>query len=252
MRYIFCAPTDFEDEQREGIKAYLSQRNIYLGDCTTLLCDYNYSDKEYDAGVKYMLSELHEGDILYVWDLSSLGKTLENLYTNLLFSSSKQVVIVQCLDGEIIGNETNETNAIIRGIGIASRIAYNAKQSSTKRGLARRKQLIEKEGGFYSKSGKWVTRLGSPTPPSPKAAEASARNAKLRKKKWQETSVGYQWVIKQLQAGTKRKDIIDEFNKRHITNPEDYSTVQGKPLTAPILSNWASQYEIEKENGSHD
>ena len=255
MRFIYCSPTENESEQLQGIKEYLRNRGIFTGDCTTLLSDYAYNDTKYDAGIKYLLSNLHEGDVLYVWDLASLAKSLSNLYTNLILANNKGITVVQCLDGEVISKDIEEASAIIRGIGIASRIDFNAKQSSTKRGLEERKRLIEENGGFYSKSGKWVTKLGAPPGReiSDKQIEASRRAHRLNRDTWRASSVGYNWVIEQLKAGVPRRTIVAEFNRRHETNPQDYSTRQGQALCEGTLSRWAKELEMDssEDNGNN-
>lgn len=122
MRYIYYLPGTAEDEQRKGIKEYLSLRGIYPGDCTTLQADYPYDESDYDRGIRNLISNLKEGDTLYVWDFSSLGKSLESLYTNLLLGTNEGISIVQCLDGTVASNESAESIAIVNAIGIASRI----------------------------------------------------------------------------------------------------------------------------------
>ena len=249
MKYVYFAPNEQEKEQRQGVKEYLSLRQIYMGDCTTLLSDYEYGDTKYDSGVKYMLSSLKEGDVLYVWDLSALAKSLTNLYTNLLFSNSRGIIIIQCVDGEVLSPETDETSALIRGIGIASRIDFAFKQSTTKKGLAAKRKQLEENGGFFNKRGEWVTHLGAPLGReiSDSQKEAIGKAHRLRSKSWRATSVGYQWVIEQLKSGVPRKAIVAEFNKRHVTNPNDYSTRQGGTLCEGTLSRWAKKL-LEEDN----
>lgn len=242
MKYVYFAPNEQELEQKQGIKDYLSLRQIYMGDCTTLLSDFEYRDTKYDSGVKYMLTSLKEGDVLYVWDLSALAKSLTNLYTNLLFSISRGIIIIQCIDGEVLSPETDETSALIRGIGIASRIDFAFKQSTTKKGLAAKRKQLEENGGFYNKRGEWVSHLGNSKGVNMlKAQKASVIARRQLKNGWKKTSVGYKWVIEQIKAGVPRRIIVSEFNRRHETNPEDYSTRHGGTLCEGTLSRWAKE-----------
>lgn len=251
MKYVYFAPNEQEKEQRQGVKEYLSLRQIYMGDCTTLLSDYEYGDTKYDSGVKYMLTSLKEGDVLYVWDLSALAKSLSNLYTILLFSSTQGIIIVQCIDGEVISPETEEANAFIRGIGIASRIDFSFKQSSTKKSLEARKKQLEENGGFYNKKGQWVTHLGRGKGCDMSAAVAISREVRTKNSKdWKKASVGYNWVIEQVKNGVSRRSIVAEFNKRHETNPNDYSVRRGGPLCEGTLSRWIK--EILEDNQSNE
>lgn len=61
----------------------------------------------------------------------------------------------------------------------------------------------------------------------------------LSPEEWKKQSKGYQWVQEQLKLGKRRKDIIYEFNLRHRKDPDNYSSREGKELSAAILSHWA-------------
>ena len=244
MRYIYYTNSSQEIKQRQGIKDYLSSRGIYIGDCTSLLCDYGIDSPNYDTGIMNMFTELKDGDVVYVWDLAVLAKSLDSLYSLLLSSSQSGISIVQCLDGEVIGSESAESLAFIKGIGVASRIVFDAKSKSTKRWINEKRRLIEEQGGFYNKHGEWKTHLGSNKGVDTRAAvAANVVSSKRRKEEWYQNSIGYKWVIEQLEAGLSRKEIVAEFNKRHETNPEDYSTRWGKPLSEAVLCRWIQLME---------
>lgn len=63
--------------------------------------------------------------------------------------------------------------------------------------------------------------------------------------RWKQKSVGYLWVINEVKAGNSYGFIVDEFNRRHEQNPEEYSTRTGKPLTSAILSNWIKEAGLD-------
>lgn len=56
---------------------------------------------------------------------------------------------------------------------------------------------------------------------------------------WKKKNLGFLWVKKQLALGRPRKEIIYEFNEVHKKNPENYSSREGKELSAAILSHWS-------------
>ena len=340
MRYIYYLSGNSEDEQRKGIKEYLSLRGIYPGDCTTLQSDYSYEESEYDQGIRNLISGLKDNDTLYVWDFSSLGKSLESLYTNLLLGTNEGVSIVQCLDGTVASNDSPETIAIVNAIGIASRIElkiskiqrrqkYAAPQENKLAAsgiksisvpadsydpdkiIVRRytdksiivcgdsreyKEGIKAIGAIYNPRinngrGAWIVSLkklhllqealaganyvvmqdcyiskadyqakqgdtkresvskrgGVEITMKSKASfsqnnrtltKGSNKTGGIRRRDWM-SSIGFHWALEQLQDGKSRKSIVAEFNKRHATNPEDYSTSTGKPLTEAILSLWS-------------
>ncbi len=247
MRYIYYT-NHKEDKQRTGIKDYLTFRGIFWGDCTTLFSDFKYDDPNYDVGIKNMLTSLAEGDIVYVWDLSVLARNLDSLYALLLSASQMGISFVQCLDGEVISSESAESLAFIKGVGLASRIIFESKSLSSKRGLDEKRRLIEEQGGFYNKNGEWMTRLGPPIGRTFSESSRAAMGAghRRRKEEWRATSVGYTWVVSQLKAGIPRRQILAEFNRRHVTNPEDYSTRTGGPLCEGTLSRWAHELDDQE------
>lgn len=59
-----------------------------------------------------------------------------------------------------------------------------------------------------------------------------------RAEEWKTESIGYKWVLEKVLEGVPRKEIIQEFNKRHEQDPQNYSTRTGKPLSDGILSIW--------------
>ena len=56
---------------------------------------------------------------------------------------------------------------------------------------------------------------------------------------WKKTNPGFLWVKEQLAMGRARKEIILEFNNKHKSDPENYSSRDGKELSAAILSHWS-------------
>ena len=239
MRYIYYINNLQGETQRNGIKEYLLSRSVYPGDCTSLLCDFGIDSPNYDIGVRNMLAELSKGDIVYVWDLAVLAKRLDSLYSLLLYTSQTGITIIQCQDGEVIGSESAESLSFIKGIGVASRIVFETKSKISKRGIEERKRKIEEQGGYLNKRGEWKTHLGRDKGSENREAVAAAvASVKRKRKEWLQNSVGYNWVIEQLKAGLSRKEIVREFNKRHETNPEDYSTREGRPLSKGVLCRW--------------
>lgn len=85
------------------------------------------------------------------------------------------------------------------------------------------------------------------TPPVVSISKDEGATAPTKEKKkpslspeeWKKQSKGYQWVQEQLKLGKRRKDIIYEFNIRHRKDPDNYSSREGKELSAAILSHWA-------------
>ncbi len=124
MKYVYYlrSPEKTEQEQKQGIKSYLSNRGLLIGDCTNLPPEYDFADPDYTIGVRDLLSKLKKGDVLYVWDYLVLGKTLEEIHTSLLLGTKEGGTVIQCFDGTVANNEDSDGLAIINAIGIASRL----------------------------------------------------------------------------------------------------------------------------------
>lgn len=80
-------------------------------------------------------------------------------------------------------------------------------------------------------------------PSTKKPLKAKARkHSQIRSAdEWKKQSAGYLWAQEQLKLGRPRNEIIYEFNLRHKKDPENYSSREGKPLSAAILSHWAKE-----------
>ena len=117
----------------------------------------------------------------------------------------------------------------------------------TQLALAERKKQIEKNGGFFSKSGHWRKHLGNEKGVDVSAAAAvQARNKADEARAWRESSDGYRWIKKQVQKGRLQKDILREFNEFHEMGLAGFSTREGCKMNACTLSKWIQ--EIRRQN----
>lgn len=117
---------------------------------------------------------------------------------------------------------------------------------NTRVALAERKRQIEREGGFFSKSGNWCTHLGNKKGASMKEAH-QAGHAALHQisQDWRETSPLYSWVTIQVFKRRPRKDILEEAQELYNRNPDKYCTRQGKPLSKGVLSVWIKELQMQ-------
>lgn len=109
----------------------------------------------------------------------------------------------------------------------------------TKIALDERIKQRDQNGYWISKTGNLRTALGQPKGYRPAAAqEAAIRSKQEAAIQWQQTSPAFAWVRQQVAKGKPRKEIIQDFNELHQTNPTDYSTREGAPLSPGVLSKW--------------
>ena len=189
-----------------------------------------------------LLMRCNQGDTIYVSELSRLGRNMSDLFQIVTTASDKGIRIIQCKDGSVIENESIGGKALLFALSLAAEIEVANIRQRNNMGLQARKKLLARDGFFVSKSGKVCTKFGRE-----KGADLSAANAasveskKLAAKEWREKSVGYQWVVRQLQKGKSRKEIEAEFNEMHNAGVEGFCTAKGGPLTKATLSLWASE-----------
>ena len=117
----------------------------------------------------------------------------------------------------------------------------------TKKSLEKRKELIEKEGGFYSNHGKWVTRLGGNTD----TTAARAVSCKMRvaaREKWLKESEVSKYVLARWMEGISFMDILRDLEKMYATTPHVYCSREGKQIGKGQLSKMISFYKEWKKD----
>ncbi|MBO6248856.1 MAG: recombinase family protein, partial [Bacteroidales bacterium] len=118
-------------------------------------------------------------------------------------------------------------------------------QLKTKLALDERKKQIERDGGFFSKSGNWCTHLGGKKGDDlSKARAAAAAVANKKSSDWRDSSPLYSWAQIQYYKKRSRKEILEEAEKLFQKSPEIYCTRQGKMLTKGILSVWVREWQM--------
>lgn len=115
----------------------------------------------------------------------------------------------------------------------------------TQLALDERKKQIERDGGFFSKSGNWCTHLGGKKGDDlSKARAAAAAVANKKSSDWRDSSPLYSWAQIQYYKKRSRKEILEDAEKLFQKSPEIYCTRQGKMLTKGILSVWVREWQM--------
>lgn len=97
------------------------------------------------------------------------------------------------------------------------------------------KEYRSKQGRPVTKAilSHWAKELGYDVRPGGKAKE--------NLDKWKDNNEGYQWFKAQILEGVTPEAIIAEFNKRHATNPQAYSTPLGAGMTISTYNRWRKE-----------
>lgn len=229
-------------QQQECVHGYLRSHGVDPESLEVIEEHASGTIKHTERKLYGLLMRCQAGDTIYVSELSRLGRNMSDLFQIVTTASDRGIKLVQCKDGSVIENESIGGKALLFALSLAAEIEVANIRQRTNMGLQARKELLEKDGFFVSKSGKVCTKLGREKGCDTSAASAaSAESKKQAARDWKERSAGYQWVKRQLQKGASRKQIIEEFNENRASGMEGFCTSTGAALSAGVLSKWASE-----------
>ena len=117
----------------------------------------------------------------------------------------------------------------------------NQLRELTKNSLTKRKELIMSQGGFYSKSGRWVTKIGRDKGVDlTKASRASSLSKKREALKWFQESPAVKFAHEQIAQGATRKQVLEKLSELYDIDPKMWGTHKGARVSPGILSRWLS------------
>ena len=229
-------------QQQECIFGYLRRSGIEPASLEVVEEHISGTVKHTERKLYGLLMRCGKGDTIYVSELSRLGRNMSDLFQIVTTASDRGIKLVQCKDGSVIENESIGGKALLFALSLAAEIEVANIRQRTNMGLQARKEMLERDGFFVSKSGRVCTKLGREKGCDlSSASAASAESKKIAAREWKEKSAGYQWVKRQLQKGVPRKQIIEEFNENRASGMDGFCTSNGAALSAGILSKWASE-----------
>ena len=105
------------------------------------------------------------------------------------------------------------------------------------------KEILEELDNLYKKAPElYSTRTGQPITTATLSLWAKRlgfeNQTKIKSQSWKDNSVGYQWFKREIIAGASQEEIIAEFNARHESDPESYSTPMGAGMTISTFMRW--------------
>lgn len=243
--------TDKQDQtqQIQALKEWSEPKGIKI--------DVIEMDEGVSGGVSYkerrllgLVQQMKEGDILVVSEISRLGRSMGDL--NMLINmelkprKARLIVIKMGLDLDC-ANLKAVDEMIFFSFSFAAQVEKEMIQARTQSAIDARKEALKKDGGFFSKSGRWCSHLGNAKGVDVTAASAVAsRNRADEARAWRESNDGYLWIKRQVQKGRKQKDILREFNEFHEMGLAGFSTREGCAMNVCTLSRWIN--EIKRKN----
>lgn len=242
-RVYFRCSTDGQDftQQQKCVTDYLTRAGVVADDVITEKV--SGTIKHTERKLSELLAMCQAGDVVYVSELSRLGRCMADLFAIVSDATDKGVKLVQCKDGSTIEAESIGGKALLFALSLAAEIEVANIRQRTQMGLDARKEAIKRDGGFMSKSGRWCTRLGREKGVDMSAANrASALAATNGRLEWlQESAVG-KYVQSRMQQGWTFTQILGDLQRMYEISPEVYCTRTGKPVGKGQLSVMMQHY----------
>ena len=164
-------------QQQNAINEYIKYKGLTITDVVT--------DEGVSGGVSYkdrhlynLIQSLNEGDVIVVSEISRLGRSMSDL--NKLVNEERKprkirlIIITMGLDLDC-SNLKAIDEMILFAFSFSAQVEKEMIQERTRNALEARKKKIVNEGGFYSKKGKWCTKLGNDGTHTQAASIASAK-----------------------------------------------------------------------------
>ena len=164
-------------QQQNAINEYIKYKGLTITDIVT--------DEGVSGGVSYkdrhlynLIQSLNEGDVIVVSEISRLGRSMSDL--NKLVNEElkprkiRLIIITMGLDLNC-SNLKAIDEMILFAFSFSAQVEKEMIQERTRNALEARKKKIVNEGGFYSKKGKWCTKLGNDGTHTQAASIASAK-----------------------------------------------------------------------------
>lgn len=244
MTYAYLRySTSHQDEiqQKFALDEYAAQHGITIDDLV--------KDEGISGGVSYrdrnlykLVMKMKPGDVLITTEISRLGRAMSDI-SKLLNDELKprkvRLVIIKSGIDVDCSNLRAQDDFLFSALSFAAQLEKEMIQQRTRSAIDARKDLIEKDGGFISKTGNFCTHLGNPKGVDTSLATmASCIKKRSEKEEWRRAGL-FAWVELQLRKGRRRKDIVAEAQEMYAKDPDRWSTRKGRPLTEATLSLWA-------------
>lgn len=246
--YIRFSSSHQDDvQQQQAIKTWSEPRGISI--------DEFVADEGVSGGVSYrdrnlykLVRKLKPGDTLLVSEISRLGRSMSDLNILINQELKPRKVRLVCIKLNLdldCSNIKAIDEMLLFAFSFSAQLEKELIQARTQSAIDARKAAIKKDGGFFSKSGRWCTKFGHQKGVDTSAARQSSILSKAKSADdWRQSSDLYRLVERGVLRRIPRKQILEEALKKYEEDPSRYGTRKGKPLCEGTLSRWAKEIEL--------
>lgn len=242
-RIYYRCSTEGQDfiQQQKCVSDYLMRSGIVADDIVTEKVSGTVSHKE--RKLSELLSSCVAGDVVFVSELSRLGRCMADLFAIVTEATNKGVKLVQCKDGSIIEAESIGGKALLFALSLAAEIEVANIRQRTQMAIDARKEMIAKKGGFRSKSGRWCKKLGRERGCDLSVQiQASAKSRTDSAIQWARESTAGKYIYSRFQQGWRFEEIYEDLQKMYEIAPEVYCSRTGKAIGKATLSRVLSRF----------
>jgi DNA invertase Pin-like site-specific DNA recombinase len=250
MKHIYYrVSTDAQDfaQQKKVVADYLQHLGIDAAAIASETVEKVSGTIDYkERRLSTLLNNCKAGDVIYISELSRLGRNMANLFEIVSNACDRGIIIVQCKDGTTIESKSIGGKALLFALSLAAEIEVANIRQRTMAGLAARKDKLARDGFAISNAGRMYTHFGREKGADVSAAVAAASaNRSGKAATWRKNSVAYKAFIKKTQEGATNKQILQFFEDMYEIDPENYCTSTGAKVTGYVLTRWRDFYKKE-------
>lgn len=238
-------------QQMTCISAYFERYGVDAATITDTIVEKQHGDVAHDKrAIGRLIERCERGDIIYVSELSRIGRNMSDVFSVVSQLCERGVVIIQCKDGSQIENHTIAGKAILFALSLAAEIELDNIRQRTRSGVQHCMQQIAEKGEYITKKGTRLTKWGGwhNSPETMKAAQlASAMQRRENMEEWQRKSPAFNLVSKMMREGKKYAEIEGQLSLLYDANPDMWCTRQGAKVSKAHISKWAKyiKYQID-------
>ena len=199
-----------------------------------------------DRKLYNLVKKMHAGDALVTTEISRLGRSMSDIseFLNKELKPRKIRIVIIKMGIDIDCSQMKaQDEFLFSALLFAAQIEREMIVQRTQSSIDARKEMLKRDGGFWSKTGRYCTHLGNKKGADmTHAAVAGAAANRDAAAQWRSTSPLFLVVENMVRAGKRDMDILKKTDELYKAAPKVYCTRTGKPLSQPMLSIWRSKY----------
>lgn len=234
------------DSQLHRLREYFEKNGIDINKIKFVEEKITSRSSYRDRTIFPVLKNANPGDIIYACQLDRFGRSVDDIIQLVKFADSLDITLWSIKENMQITYKTQTGKILLTMLAMAAEIERELKAEQCHAGTEAAIEEIKKNGYRIARSsGKIQTKWGNEKGVDMSAAHrASAIAAADRKIAWRESSPAFKWAMDKIKSGTPRKEVMEEFNRLHLLQPEVFCTPTGRPLSKGILSYWIKEARI--------